>query len=76
MSLPKICTCPTVPTADCPHHHQDACKRCDWKQDEDGNWDTSCGQCMCFEYAPPNEQGYRFCHHCGLTINFIKFNEL
>jgi len=25
MSLPKICTCPTVPIADCPYHHQDAC---------------------------------------------------
>lgn len=25
MSLPKICTCQTVPAADCPFHHQDAC---------------------------------------------------
>lgn len=25
MSLPKICTCPTAPAADCPFHHQDAC---------------------------------------------------
>jgi len=25
MSLPKICTCPTVPDADCPIHYQDAC---------------------------------------------------
>ena len=25
MSLPKICTCPTVPAADCPFHHQQAC---------------------------------------------------
>ena len=24
MSLPRICTCPTVPAADCPFHHQDA----------------------------------------------------
>ena len=24
MSLPKICTCPTVPSADCPFHHQEA----------------------------------------------------
>lgn len=24
MSLPKICTCPTVPDADCPFHHQEA----------------------------------------------------
>ena len=46
---------------------------CDWKQDIDGNWDTSCKQCICFEYAPPYEQGYQFCHHCGATINFIRY---
>ena len=25
MSLPKICTCPTVPAADCPFHPQNDC---------------------------------------------------
>lgn len=49
--------------------------QCDWKEDSDGNWDTSCKQCMCFEHAPPYEQGYKFCHHCGLSINFITFTE-
>ena len=48
-------------------------KPCDWKQDGDGNWDTSCNQCMCFDYAPPNEQGCKFCHHCGHPINYIAF---
>jgi len=24
MSLPKICTCPTVPSANCPFHHQES----------------------------------------------------
>jgi len=47
--------------------------RCDWKQDDEGNWDTSCKQCMSFDYAPPAVQGYKFCHHCGATINFIEF---
>jgi hypothetical protein len=46
---------------------------CDWRSDYDGNWDTGCRQCMCFEHAPPAFQGYKFCHHCGLPINFIKF---
>jgi hypothetical protein len=45
---------------------------CDWKQDNDGNWDTSCKQCMCFDYAPPFDQGYKFCHHCGKPIKFIE----
>ena len=48
-------------------------QQCDWKQDNDGNWDTSCKQCVCFEHAPPFEQGYKFCHHCGATINFITY---
>ena len=30
-------------------------KPCDWKQDDDGNWDTACKQCLCFDYAPPFE---------------------
>lgn len=47
--------------------------RCDWKEDEDGNWNTSCKQCMVFEYARPFESGYKFCHHCGKTISYIKF---
>jgi hypothetical protein len=47
--------------------------QCDWKQDIDGNWDTSCKQCMCFEYGPPYEQGYQYCHHCAATINFIHY---
>jgi hypothetical protein len=47
--------------------------QCDWKEDIDGNWDTSCKQCMCFEYGPPCEQGYQFCHYCGATIKFIHY---
>lgn len=62
-------------TVSCSNCNEAASKRCDWKEDEDGNWDTNCGQCMCFEYAPPNEQGYKFCHHCAATINFIKYTQ-
>jgi len=51
----------------------EAAKTCDWKEDEDGNWYTACHQFMCFEHAPPNEQGYKFCHRCGHPINFIEF---
>ena len=51
----------------------EAAKICAWKEDEDGNWYTACHQFMCFEHAPPNEQGYKFCHRCGNPINFIEF---
>lgn len=62
-------------TVSCSNCNEVAAKRCDWKEDSDANWDTSCKQCMCFEHAPPSEQGYKFCHHCGSTINFIKYRE-
>jgi hypothetical protein len=62
-------------TAACSQCNERATKRCDWKQDSDGDWSTSCQRCMCFEYAPPNEQGYRFCHHCGHSINFIEYED-
>lgn len=61
-------------TASCSNCNETA-KPCDWKEDEDGNWDTNCGQCMCFEHAPPKEQGYKFCHGCGHPINFINYTE-
>lgn len=48
-------------------------KQCEWKEDEDGNWSTSCDQIMVFEYAKPFEQGYKFCHHCGKPIKFIEY---
>lgn len=51
----------------------EAVKPCDWKEDEDGNWYTSCHQFMCFEHAPPNEHGYKFCHRCGHPTNFVEF---
>lgn len=53
----------------------EAVKPCDWKQDEDGNWYTACYHFLSFEYSPPNEQGYKFCHHCGHHINFINYTE-
>lgn len=61
-------------TVSCSNCNETA-KPCAWKQDEDGNWDTKCGQFMCFEYAPPKEHGYKFCHGCGHPINFITFIE-
>lgn len=50
--------------------------KCTWSQDEEGYWQTSCKQYMVFEYTPPFEQGYKYCHHCGKPIHFIKFTFL
>jgi len=61
----------TVSCSNC----NEAAKPCDWKQDEDGNWDTQCGKSMCFEFGSPNDYGYKFCPSCGHPINFITFIE-
>jgi len=34
MSLPKICTCPTIPSQDCPFHHTA------WEDASDQEWDS------------------------------------
>lgn len=48
-------------------------QKCTWAEDSDGYWQTSCKQTIVFEYAPPFEQGCKFCHHCGKPLHFIKF---
>lgn len=50
-------------------------QQCIWPEDEDGNWATSCDQLMVFEYGPPKEHGYKFCHHCGKPIVFVEYIE-
>jgi hypothetical protein len=51
----------------------DTAEHCAWEEDEDGNWATSCGRLMVFEYGPPKEHGYQFCHHCGEPIEFKEY---
>lgn len=70
---PEAEPCPDCQSVKLPDPLAEAVKPCDWKEDEDGNWYTACHQFMCFEHAPPNEQGYKFCHRCGHPINFIEF---
>ena len=48
--------------------------RCEWREDNDGNWDTKCGECFCFEHSPPYEMRcYKFCPSCGKKIVFVKY---
>ena len=44
-------------------------KKCEWKQDEDdGSWDTACGEKFCIEEGNPEDNGMRFCCYCGATL--------
>ena len=38
---------------------------CQWSQDEDGNWKTSCGEMFIFLEDGPKENEFRFCCYCG-----------
>jgi hypothetical protein len=38
---------------------------CEWTEDEDGNWDTACGECFVFEFGGPKENKARWCQYCG-----------
>jgi len=38
---------------------------CNWTQDEDGNWDTRCGEKFVFITDGPIENHMKFCCYCG-----------
>jgi len=40
-------------------------KTCQWSEDSDGNWDTSCGETFVFEHGGPKENKARWCQYCG-----------
>lgn len=41
---------------------------CEWKEDEDGVWDTSCGNRFVLEAETPSANEMRFCTYCGKTL--------
>ena len=45
--------------------HQRAAKECKWKEDEDGNWETGCGEIFTFTDGGPQENRQKHCGYCG-----------
>ena len=41
---------------------------CIWKPDNDGVYETSCGESFVFNDGGPKENGARFCLHCGKPL--------
>jgi hypothetical protein len=41
---------------------------CAWREDDLGNWGTSCGGLYVLLVDGPEENGYRFCPGCGKPI--------
>ena len=42
--------------------------RCYWTEDEDGNWETSCGNAFVMQDGTPDDNNFKFCVYCGGTL--------
>ena len=49
-------------------------KPCIWTEDEDGNWDTACGETWVFE-GGPKENRVRLCPSCGHPVEAMGWKE-
>ena len=41
---------------------------CVWQADDEGTYETSCGQAFVFTCDGPRENGARFCMYCGKRL--------
>jgi len=48
---------------------------CEWQEDEDGAWDTGCGETWQFDDGGPIENRIRYCHRCGAPVRVLAFRE-
>lgn len=49
------------------------CARCVWREDENGNWETGCGETFCFDDGGVRPNKYYFCPNCGKPIDEVKY---
>lgn len=47
--------------------------KCQWREDEDGNWETACGELFFFTEGGPAENGFLFCPYCGSNLKPVKW---
>jgi hypothetical protein len=48
---------------------------CTWTEDDEGNWDTQCGEKWCFIEGTPTENHCRFCAYCGGRLVEVRYVE-
>lgn len=48
---------------------------CAWREDEDGTWETDCGQAFVFVDDGPVENGMKYCCYCGKQIDALPYVE-
>jgi len=44
---------------------------CNRTQNEDGNWETGCGQMFVFEAGTPEDNKFEFCCYCGNSLQSL-----
>lgn len=49
------------------------CARCVWREDENGNWETGCGETFCFDDGGVRPNKHYFCPNCGKPIDEVKY---
>lgn len=47
-------------------------KECQWIEDDDGVWETSCNDYFQFNDGGPHENGFLFCPYCGKKLKQIR----
>lgn len=51
-------------------------RKCFWKDDEGGPWETGCGRWFeCIEDGP-EENGFKFCCYCGGELVVVQSDEI
>ncbi len=49
--------------------------RCAWTEDEDGTYQTNCGQAFQFIDGTPDENLMKFCCYCGQPLVVVRYTE-
>lgn len=50
--------------------------RCEWRQTEDGQWETCCGRSFEFMDGDPTSNEQYFCCFCGLKLAPVAYEEV
>ena len=48
---------------------------CEWSENSDGQWETSCDNMFEFNEGGPILNGFKFCPYCGVAMQAIYFME-
>lgn len=48
---------------------------CVWTEDEDGIWQTECGDAFAFDSGSPTENKAKFCQYCGAELVLVEYAE-